>query len=115
MADIRDGDYDVHVYVHGKGFARVKQKAQVGVLVSKVTPNTGSINGGSLLTIKGSGFAKFASHNFVKLGDRKCTVTKAVSATELQCRVDKAPEKPIAVDEWEFETWEMKQAPEIET
>ena len=86
VGDIPEAVYPVHVYIHGKGFARVQAALTVGVLIESIEPSRGSLHGGELLTIRGSGFARFNSHNQVKIGKNNCTITSS-SATEIVCKV----------------------------
>ena len=78
IGDIPEAKYPVHVYIHGKGFAMVKQKVRVGVLVKRIVPSKVSVYGGTSITIYGSGFSRFNSHNRVDLGGKqKCWVTSS--------------------------------------
>ena len=84
IGDIKPTTYPVHVYIHGKGFAHVKETVTVGVVVRRVEPKQVSIYAGVPITISGSGFSRFNSHNKVSLGSQKCHVTKA-TATKIVC------------------------------
>ena len=85
IGDIPETSYPVHVYIHGKGFARVKQNVTVGVVVKSVVPSQVSLYGGIPITIYGSGFSRFDSHNSVNLGgDKKCRVISSTH-TKIVC------------------------------
>lgn len=53
--------------------------------VSDVTPNRGSLNGGTELTIQGGGFSTNNTENVVMLGDVMCEVTESTE-NELKCK-----------------------------
>ena len=53
--------------------------------VSSVTPNKGSLNGRTLLTIAGEGFSTNNTDNKVMLGNVKCEVTESTES-EIKCR-----------------------------
>lgn len=65
----------------------------VSSTVTSVSPKTGSINGGTLLTIQGTNFGKEITDNPVELsymdgiGSAKCFLESS-SATEIKCRID---------------------------
>ena len=52
--------------------------------VSGVTPNRGSLNGGTKLTISGEGFSSNNTDNIVMLGDVQCEVTESTK-NEIKC------------------------------
>ena len=86
IGDVKNMTYPVHVYIHGKGFAQVKTNVTVGVLVSRVEPSQVSLYGGLPITIYGSGFSRFKSHNRVSLGGgQKCSIM-SVTHTKIVCR-----------------------------
>lgn len=65
----------------------------VGATVTSFSPNTGSIYGGTLLTIDGTNYGKVFTDNPVEIsynggvGSTKCFV-KETSATQIKCRID---------------------------
>lgn len=65
----------------------------VSASVTSVTPNTGSIYGGTLLTIQGTNFGKEITDNPVQIsytggvGSTDCLL-ESTSATEIKCRID---------------------------
>ena len=85
IGDIPNAAYPVHVYIHGKGFAQVKQNVTVGVLVSSIEPSQTGIHGGAPITIHGSGFSRFKTHNRVDLGKEATCDIISVTHTEIVC------------------------------
>ena len=55
------GIYDLKLLLETSGYARVTQKVEYKLYVSSFTPNIGSINGGSKVTIYGDGFDRFVT------------------------------------------------------
>ena len=64
--------------------------------VARVTPNTGSVNGGCSVTIMGSGFQGGAADVSVNIGDMKCEVTE-VSYTKIHCNTSRTFESSYNV------------------
>jgi hypothetical protein len=86
--------YDVSI--RHKTFGLVKTEnlvLDVGSTVTSVAPKTASINGGTLLTIKGTNFGKQKTDNPVQIsynggvGATNCYV-QTTKATEITCRID---------------------------
>lgn len=60
-----------------------------------ITPNRGSTEGGTVVTISGSGFSKVAANLVqVSLGQTNCTLVTVVSDTTIQCTSAKPDPKP---------------------
>ena len=80
------GDYDLKVYsdTYG-GFDTTGVVLHAIGQVSDFTPKSGSINGGTLITITGYTFGTEATDNPVKIGDAYCDVV-TTSATQITCR-----------------------------
>ena len=97
--------YHVDVHVQGKGFASVRGTSLIpgpirssgqadsaspyptvfiGASVTSITPEAGSVLGGSELVITGSGFSHVPSKNTVSLGTIPCQVT-SVTPSEMRC------------------------------
>lgn len=53
--------------------------------VSGISPNRGSLNGGTILTITGKGFNTNKTENIVTLGEERCGVIES-SENEIKCR-----------------------------
>ena len=104
MADYELGSYSVDVHVSDKGLASLSpsqlvygpvRNASVAastypqVLLSSqassISPTAGSMEGGTLLTIAGSGFTFFTSRVTVSLGTVPCDVVTA-TLSEITCR-----------------------------
>lgn len=86
------GAFYVNVNVQGLGYSEAASEEAntftYGIFVSSVTPNTGSINGGTILTITGSNFSPILLENQVYIGDAinwNCDVI-SVTTTTITCR-----------------------------
>lgn len=55
--------------------------------VSNVSPQRGSLNGGTEVTITGEGFQSNTSRNAVKFGQKRCVVFESTSS-EIKCRTE---------------------------
>ncbi|XP_059206673.1 fibrocystin-L-like isoform X1 [Centropristis striata] len=82
------GMHKVHVKVGNNGYPRTSSGVNATVecilQVSSVSPQLGSLMGGTRLTISGSGFSTNTSDNQVSVGGTECEV-KTASENELQC------------------------------
>ncbi|XP_056378576.1 fibrocystin-L-like isoform X2 [Hyla sarda] len=71
------GIFPISVYIAGLGYA-ISQGGNLTftyhIIVSSIIPSSGSLAGGTLVTIHGSGFSKSSA---VELGDSKCVVVFA--------------------------------------
>ena len=88
------GTYSVTVIVgKGRGLARATAAGLTvtyPALVSGVSARSGSLGGGQLVTIDGTGFRADPGSNVVSLGSGRCDVT-ASSFSQLTCRTPAAP------------------------
>ena len=87
------GLYSVSILIPDLGFSRLE--AGTGTIVStlnitSVTPSAGSVAGGTIITLIGSGFHSDAQQNVVTIGNKNCTVT-ASSYTSLSCCTSPQP------------------------
>ncbi|XP_056273684.1 fibrocystin-L-like [Pseudoliparis swirei] len=73
----------------------VKATIEYILEVYSVSPQLGSLMGGTMLTVAGSGFSNNASDNKISIGGAECEVT-AASDNELQC-VLQSEEKTLTV------------------
>ena len=64
--------------------------------VTSITPDTGSLAGGSLVTITGDGFGTSLTQTNISFGDVNCEV-QSVSDTKVEC-VTRAHYEVIKVD-----------------
>ena len=93
------GDDDLKIIVHVDGNdAAFSGTLKIALELTEVTPNTGSAKGGTLLTLKGTGFSQNMTSNTILLGSDTaiCTIESVtISATEgesiITCRT---PAKP---------------------
>ncbi|KAK5854666.1 hypothetical protein PBY51_004842 [Eleginops maclovinus] len=94
------GLYHVDVQVGNNGFSKtsndVKATIEYVLEVHSISPMLGSLQGGTRLTVSGSGFSNSTSDNKVSFGGAECEV-EAASENELQC-VMKSEEKTHMVD-----------------
>jgi hypothetical protein len=90
------GQYKISIRQNNYGLLDTdtnKVELTVESTVSSVSPQTGSIYGGTLLTIKGTNFGKEFTDNPVQIstlgavGSVDCFLQK-ISTTEIQCRLD---------------------------
>jgi hypothetical protein len=101
------GTYDIRVEVgQGRGFALFRTAVDGNSIpaptvvyagrVDSVSPSTGSRAGGTLITIRGTGFRAYASENQVLVGGAVCAVETS-SFSEIACRTPRAPNsRPFA-------------------
>ena len=71
------GLYSVSILIPDLGFSRLE--AGTGTIVStlnitSVTPSAGSVAGGTIITLIGSGFHSDTQQNVVTIGNKNCTV-----------------------------------------
>eukprot|EP00698_Gefionella_okellyi_P011072 TRINITY_DN2904_c0_g2_i1.p1 TRINITY_DN2904_c0_g2~~TRINITY_DN2904_c0_g2_i1.p1 ORF type:complete len:3969 (+),score=910.30 TRINITY_DN2904_c0_g2_i1:483-12389(+) len=76
-----EGTYDVNVIVNGRGAALTSATFRYVWHISNVSPNVGSTNGGTVLTIDGEGFQ---ASNLVTIFFLKCKV-QSVTWTRIVC------------------------------
>ena len=88
------GDYQIHLRHKQMGLMDTRGMIlNVSTEVTSVSPNVGSIYGGTLVTIQGSNFGKEKEDNPVQisrnggLGSIDCYV-QSIMETEIKCRVD---------------------------
>uniref|UniRef100_UPI0037E8D1AF fibrocystin-L-like n=1 Tax=Semicossyphus pulcher TaxID=241346 RepID=UPI0037E8D1AF len=93
------GSHKVDVKVGNNGYPQtsngVKTSIEYVLEIHSVSPQFGSLQGGTRLTISGSGFSNNTSDNKVSVGAAECEV-KAASKNELQC-VMQSEEKTYGV------------------
>ncbi|XP_046549966.1 LOW QUALITY PROTEIN: fibrocystin-L-like [Haliotis rubra] len=82
VGDVSVGNHDVEVVVAGKGTATPTVKVESSAVISGITPTTGSVNGGTFLTINGNGFVD--GKTTVQVGGEDCVVS-AVTPSQVQC------------------------------
>ncbi|XP_067676837.1 fibrocystin-L-like isoform X2 [Haliotis asinina] len=82
VGDVPVGNHDVKVVVAGKGTATPTVKIESSAVISGITPTTGSVNGGTILSITGNGFVD--GETTVQVGGEDCVVT-AVTPSQIQC------------------------------
>lgn len=80
------GQHEVAVQVNNEGFASSSGKVifTYVVTINSVSPQRGSIAGGTVLTIKGDGFGDVAEKSTVTLGDSLCVVLNS-NLTIIKC------------------------------
>ncbi|XP_066939677.1 fibrocystin-L-like [Macrobrachium rosenbergii] len=92
------GSYEVSIIIDGKGSARVDASAAtatVAPVISSIAPKEGSIHGGALLTIIGTGF--IPGEVSVDIGGTSCTI-ESETPTSLTCRTSPHAEGVINVN-----------------
>ena len=102
----KTGEYSVRVFVDGIGYSMGdgdgSELFSLIVEVHSISPTSGSVAGGTVLTLTGKNFSTVTNENQVLLGDsgwNYCVVLTATS-TELTCRVNQpreVPSKPVTV------------------
>lgn len=91
------GDYSVSANVPGIGFATGTFSYTYTATVSSASPRSGSLEGGQVLTILGSGFNDTdPEENLVFLGPLPCAVTTA-SSSQIRCV---APPRSGFIGQW---------------
>jgi hypothetical protein len=89
VADAAYGSYELKVEVGlGRGFARAVGgpfSVSYAMVVSSISPSSGSKAGGTLLTLSGTGFRAYASGNVVLVGGQMCSVISS-TFSQLSCR-----------------------------
>ena len=81
------GSYDVVMKIGNKGFAKPSRgpiSFTYEVSVSGIKPARGSIGGGTLVTLSGSGFGVTPNDSSVTIGDSICDIVN-VTMTEITC------------------------------
>uniref|UniRef100_A0A3Q2Z1Q4 PKHD1 like 1, tandem duplicate 1 n=1 Tax=Hippocampus comes TaxID=109280 RepID=A0A3Q2Z1Q4_HIPCM len=94
------GLHDVHVQVGNKGYAQTNvldASIEYVLEVHGISPTTGSLMGGTQLTISGSGFSQNVSDNKVYF-ESECEVQVA-SENELRCRLQSQEETHIVTNQ----------------
>ena len=82
LVNIYQGDNDLIIYVKGVG-KTVKSSAVQGILTSTtISPQQGSIYGGTRLTITGNGF--FADHTSINIGGQPCDI-ESINISTMVC------------------------------
>ena len=79
------GDFSVTIFVEPLGRALHNYTMSVTGAISSITPNTGSLHGGTVVVIEGQGFAKFGPYNRVRIAGILC-VPKTMK--NMECRKD---------------------------
>ena len=89
------GDYLIKVHQAGIGYSKPGTAGDNAfkyvIKVTSITPSSGSLEGGTVLTIVGENFSTITNENQVVIGDSGldyCIVTDA-TAIELKCKVNK--------------------------
>lgn len=117
VTDYESGYYFVDVFIDGKGYASVNPTELVpgnirNITVSashqsiyptlfltatatSISPSSGSLLGGTLVTISGSGFSYLPSHLQVEIGGTSCQIVSS-SFSEIQCITNAASTTPTA-------------------
>ncbi|XP_053349466.1 PKHD1 like 1, tandem duplicate 1 [Clarias gariepinus] len=82
------GLYDINIIVGNQGYPLISSGVNTTIeyilRVTSISPQYGSLYGGTTVTITGSGFSPVLKDNEVTLGDTLCSVT-AASNNQLQC------------------------------
>jgi hypothetical protein len=60
----------------------------VGAKITDIQPRSGSIYGGTIVTITGENFSEVATDNPVLIGDSECLVYES-SPTQIKCQVER--------------------------
>lgn len=94
--DNAPGRYPLTVIVEGKGLALNSQPLDYILSVNKVYPNRGSVLGGTVLTLEGSGFLKNASRMHIGIGKTKCSIISSNDGV-VKCKT-KQSTKVVVVD-----------------
>ncbi len=103
ITDYESDYYHVDVFVSGRGFASVSPtqlvprsirdfeipasfnspypKLFIVAVASAINPTSGSIHGGTIVTISGSGFSYISERNIVSLGGVSCQIIESSSST----------------------------------
>eukprot|EP00795_Rhopilema_esculentum_P009048 gene9048-16692_t len=91
------GRHKLSVSISGRGFAELSDPVLEYILtVDNVYPDKGSVLGGTVLTLTGSGFGQNTSVIHVRVGNKKCDVLSATNE-EVKCRTTAAA-NVISVD-----------------
>lgn len=84
------GKHVLAVTVAGKGLAEHADPMLEYVLaVNRVSPNQGSVLGGTVVRLEGTGFVQNASKMHVSIGGKKCDIISSTSNT-IKCRASPA-------------------------
>ncbi|XP_061122944.1 PKHD1 like 1, tandem duplicate 1 [Syngnathus typhle] len=96
------GLHDVHVQVGNKGYPQssngVDARIEYVLEVHSISPTTGSLMGGTQVTVSGAGFSQNVSDNKVYFGESECEVQVA-SANELRCLLQSQEETHIVTNQ----------------
>ncbi|XP_072025340.1 fibrocystin-L-like [Amphiura filiformis] len=89
------GQYNIELSVPGKGFADTSQvgKFTFKLKVTGVSPDTGSVLGGTMVTISGEGFGTNSSLVKVKFGSAECEITTPLTGEQIVCVTKRALQK----------------------
>ena len=109
VADHESGYYSIDVHVSGKGYASLSPspltygptrnasisdesypRIFLSAKVVSISPTNGSVSGGTLLSVTGSGFSHFTSRVNVSIGSIHCKVV-STSLSEIVCRTGPSP------------------------
>ena len=84
------GKHLLAVTVAGKGLAEHADPMLEYVLeLTRVSPNQGSVLGGTVMSLEGSGFVQNASEMHVSIGGKKCHIISSTSNT-IKCKASPA-------------------------
>ena len=84
------GRHRLSVSISGRGFAELSDPVLEYILtVDSVYPGKGSVLGGTVLTLTGSGFGQNTSVIHVRVGNKKCDVFSATNE-EVKCKTTAA-------------------------
>lgn len=88
------GSYEVHVYVETLGFTGYNSPSlsldsdyitvSVSATLTDVSPSTGSVSGGTLITLTGTGFSHMMGRMNVNIGEYPCNIVKSTT-TNIEC------------------------------
>lgn len=87
---IESGSYVPRVHWKGKGYLGVDAAVtpvEIPLKIKSVSPSKGSLGGGTIITISGTGFAansSYGNHSAVKIGDKECLI-QSFSTTQIIC------------------------------
>ncbi|KAH9512877.1 Fibrocystin-L, partial [Bulinus truncatus] len=86
-----DGRYRLIIDIHNNGFADLRQNNIPDIAytlnVQSVSPDFGSLYGGTDLVITGNGFSLNSSEMSVTVGPHNCSILK-LSETSIKCRIE---------------------------
>lgn len=95
------GSYEVKVYIKSLGFAEHNNAlsldnsdyitVSVAVTLTSVSPGSGSISGGTLITLTGTGFSHMKERMSVYVGEYPCEIVESTATTSIECITSPAP------------------------